>query len=150
MYRNILVPLDSSETAARGLREAIGLAQGLKARLVLLHVVDGVALMVDMSATFSSAEMLTALQREGSDLLALAREKATAADVESDSSLREIQGGGVADAIVDEARLRHCDLIVMGTHGRRGLRHLVLGSDAEEVVRRSAVPVLLVRDAVAV
>jgi len=52
----------------------------------------------------------------------------------------------VAETILDEARLSNCDLIVMGTHGRRGLSRLTLGSDAELVVRSSHLPVLLVRD----
>jgi nucleotide-binding universal stress UspA family protein len=58
---------------------------------------------------------------------------------------REIVGGPAADVIVREAKKQRADLIVLGTHGRRGMRRLVLGSDAEQVVRMSPVPVLLVR-----
>jgi nucleotide-binding universal stress UspA family protein len=60
-------------------------------------------------------------------------------------AMRETIGGPAADAIVREARKQGADLIVLGTHGRRGVRRLVLGSDAEQVVRTSRVPVLLVR-----
>ncbi len=61
--------------------------------------------------------------------------------------LRETLGGPAADSIVRDARRQRADLIVLGTHGRRGLRRMVLGSDAEAVVRTSPVPVLLVRSA---
>lgn len=60
-------------------------------------------------------------------------------------SLREVTQGRVADIVIEEAAKTACDLIVMGTHGRRCFSRLALGSDAERVVRGSAVPVLLVR-----
>jgi len=59
--------------------------------------------------------------------------------------LRETAGGAAADVIVAEAKKLEAELIVLGTHGRRGMRRLVLGSDSEQVVRTSPVPVLLVR-----
>ena len=62
-----------------------------------------------------------------------------------DSVMFEIVGGHAADIIVAQAKKWRADIIVIGTHGRRGLRRLVMGSDAEEVVRTSPVPVLLVR-----
>jgi nucleotide-binding universal stress UspA family protein len=58
---------------------------------------------------------------------------------------RELKGGRVADAIVAQARASKCDLIVIGTHGRRGFSRALMGSDAERVVRESSVPVLVVR-----
>jgi nucleotide-binding universal stress UspA family protein len=61
-------------------------------------------------------------------------------------SLRDRQGRRVADAIVAQAQESGCDLIVIGTHGRRGLSRALLGSDAERVLRHSTVPVLLVRE----
>ncbi len=59
--------------------------------------------------------------------------------------MRQIAGGSAAYAIVQEAKKQRADLIVLGTHGRRGMTRLVMGSDAEEVVRSAAVPLLLVR-----
>jgi nucleotide-binding universal stress UspA family protein len=61
--------------------------------------------------------------------------------------MRETVGGAAADAIVREAKKQRADLIVLGTHGRRGMRRMVMGSDAEEVVRTARVPVLLVKGA---
>ncbi|NDZ18444.1 hypothetical protein C7T35_07685 [Variovorax sp. WS11] len=64
----------------------------------------------------------------------------------AERGLREVTQGRIANVVVDEARSSGCDLIVMGTHGRRGFSRLALGSDADLVVRQSPVPVLLVRD----
>lgn len=145
MYRSILVPIDNSATAQRGLKEAIGLARGLRAQLVLLHVIDTMPLVVEMAGNISDPKVHDAMRREGEGLLARARDMAAKEDVEVQVVMREIVGGPIAESVIEEARQRNCDLIVMGTHGRRGLSHLVLGSDAEAVVRRSDIPVLLVR-----
>ena len=84
--------------------------------------------------------------REHSEvLLARACKTAAEAGVAAEPVLREVALGRVADVVVDEARKSSCDLIVMGTHGRRGFSRLALGSDADLVARTSPVPVLLVR-----
>lgn len=147
MYQHILVPIDGSATAERGLQEAIRLAADLKARLHLLHVVDGAAypLFVDLTPASLLQETLDRLHEYGQGLLASARTAAGKQNVEADSTLVEVLQGMVADAIVETARRKACDLIVMGTHGRRGWQRLALGSDAEQVARTSPVPVLLVR-----
>jgi nucleotide-binding universal stress UspA family protein len=67
--------------------------------------------------------------------------------VTCETQLVEVLGNAAANTIVDDARRSGVDLIVMGTHGRRGIRRLALGSDAEIVLRYSPVPILLVRDA---
>lgn len=82
----------------------------------------------------------------GQDLLSKAQAAAALAGVTAESSLREVTHGRIAKIVIDEARSSGCDLIVMGTHGRRGFSRLALGSDADLVVRQSPVPVLLVRD----
>ena len=146
MYKRILVPLDGSDTAQLGLAEAIGIAQPLKARLLLLQVVDDLAWLVEMSAVANSAQLHREVRRYADEVLAKAK-AAAAKDVEAETIVRETVGGRPADAIVDEARKQGCDLIVMGTHGRKGLSRMVLGSDAMAVVQASPVPVLLVRTA---
>ncbi|UUZ73064.1 universal stress protein [Polaromonas sp. P1(28)-8] len=145
MYHRILVPLDGSATAERGLREAIGLAAEQKARLSLLHVADNFPMLVEMSSVTSSQEMLNDLRRYGEDVLAKAKRAAADAGVQADTLLREVTQGRIADVIIDETKKTGCGLIVMGTHGRRGFSRLTLGSEAERVVRSSTVPVLLVR-----
>jgi len=77
--------------------------------------------------------------------LAKARALAEKSGVSASTTLRETLAGPAADPIVREARRIGADLIVMGTHGHRGVRRLVMGSDAEQVVRTAQVPVLLVR-----
>jgi hypothetical protein len=72
-------------------------------------------------------------------------QRATQQGVASEAHLIEDRIDRVADTIVDEARSTKCDLVVMGTHGRRGFSHVLLGSDAERVVRQCPLPVLLVR-----
>ena len=145
MYHRILVPLDGSATAERGLREAIGLAAEQKARLSLLHVADNFPMLVEMSSVTNYQEMLNELRRYGEDVLAKAKRAAADAGVQADTLLREVTQGRIADVIIDETKKTGCGLIVMGTHGRRGFSRLALGSEAERVVRSSTVPVLLVR-----
>jgi nucleotide-binding universal stress UspA family protein len=91
------------------------------------------------------------LNQYGKDLLEKASARAVSGGIKTEILLRELRGGSrVAEAIVKAARDARCELIVIGTHGRRGVRRALLGSDAEDVVRSSPVPVLVVRDAATV
>ena len=146
MYKNILVPIDGSRTAQRGLHEAIALAHTPGARLKLLFVLDAFPLKVDITSAYSFEPVRDSMKQYGENVLAKATRLATDQGVDAEGLLRETTHGRVADVVLDQARELHCDLIVMGTHGRRGFSHLVLGSDAELVVRGSVVPVLLVRE----
>jgi nucleotide-binding universal stress UspA family protein len=147
MYTRILVPIDGSTTAQRGLDEAIGLARQLGSRLHLLNVVDARLLMGEMAIYAPPAQLLDDWRAEGEKLLASAVAQALAQGVAADSALQCDPGQRVCDMILREAASAGAELIVMGTHGRRGLRRLTLGSDAELVLRESPVPVLLVRAA---
>lgn len=146
MYKRILVPLDGSETARSGLREAITLARDQKATLHLLHVTGDFPVMLDMGSNAAYEKMKASLHHCGETLLQEARRLAASLQVPAQTRLRDLNGGRVADAITEEAREAGCDLIVIGTHGRRGIRRALLGSDAEAVLRQSPVPVLLVRE----
>jgi nucleotide-binding universal stress UspA family protein len=145
MYQRVLVPVDGSPTAERGLREAIGLASGQKTRLLFLHVVDDYTMLIEMSSAAGYEEMIRGLRQYGLEVLGTAKREAEAASVHCETLLREVTGKRIADVIIDQAQLHGCDLIVMGTHGRKGFSRLTLGSAAEGVVRSSPVPVLLVR-----
>jgi len=145
MYQRILVPVDGSPTAERGLREAIGLAAGQNTRLLFLHIVDDYTMLIEMSSAAGYDEMIRGLRQYGLDVLAKAKRAAEAASVHCETLLREVTGKRISDVIVDQSHQHGCDLIVMGTHGRRGFSRLTLGSSAEGVVRTSTVPVLLVR-----
>jgi nucleotide-binding universal stress UspA family protein len=145
MYRKILVPLDGSATSARGLEEAVGLARVTGAELVLLHVIDAHPLAVEAATPDTWQKMLDGLRKHGQALLERAQATVRTHGVACDMCLDELSTGRVADSVVRLARDRDCDLIVMGTHGRRGISHLMMGSDAERVLHQTAVPVMLVR-----
>jgi nucleotide-binding universal stress UspA family protein len=145
MYAKILVPVDGGDTAARGLDEAIRLAKSQGSTIRLLHVVDDLAAYVSPQAAVYSEQLLETVRAHGRAILAEAEAVVRQHGLTPEAKWVESTGGPAGDAIVEEARQWPADLIVLGTHGRRGLRRLVLGSDAEHVVRTASVPVLLVR-----
>jgi nucleotide-binding universal stress UspA family protein len=145
MYKRILVPLDGSATAERGLREAMGLCAGQQTKLLLLNVVDDYPLLIETSSMTGYDEMMKTLRQYGLEVLAKARKACEDASIHCETLLREVTGERVSDIIIDQAGQHACDLIIMGTHGRRGLQRLTLGSQAEAVARASPVPVMLVR-----
>jgi len=145
MYHHILVPIDGSPTAERGLREAIRLAAEQKGKLRLLHVVDDFPMLMEMSSISSFEAGLQKMRSYGESVLAAGKAAAARSEVEADTILCEAARGRIADVVIEDAKNSACDLIVMGTHGRRGFSRLALGSDADLVVRGSPVPVLLVR-----
>jgi nucleotide-binding universal stress UspA family protein len=146
LYRRILVPYDGSAPARRGLDEAIRIARAGGATVCLLHMVELAPLMVGMADGAAWQVLRDGAEAQGRTLLEQAHEVVRAAGVDVESRLEDAPGR-VCDVLVAHAAAHHCDLIVMGTHGRRGWRHAVLGSDAERTVRESPVPVLLVRAA---
>jgi nucleotide-binding universal stress UspA family protein len=102
--------------------------------------------MVEMANVADADKVRKSLFECGEAMLQEAKALAKSLGVETETQLCELGGGRVAEAIVQEARDAGCDLIVIGTHGRRGLSRALLGSDAERVLRQSPVPVLLVRE----
>jgi nucleotide-binding universal stress UspA family protein len=145
MYAKILVPLDGSATARRGLAEAITLAGRLGSTLHLLNVVDARYLVADTALYGLPTQLLDDWQAAGEKLLAEAVAQAQAKGVKSDSVVVCDPGLRVCDLILAEARKTGAELIIMGTHGRRGFSRLTMGSDAELVLRESPVPVLMIR-----
>lgn len=146
MYKKILVPIDGSDTAARGLNEALKLAKDQSATIRLIHVVNELMVIASYEGTIYSGELVQALRDSGQKVLDNAQQKVSAMGVPVESELLEAHGGQAGNAIVKDAEQCHADIIVLGTHGRRGFSRLVMGSDAEQVVRQARVPVLLVRD----
>ena len=147
MFARILVPVDGSPTSNRGLAQAINLAKDQKAKLRALHVIDQSFLAYDAYAMMGWDSVTKALREAGEKVLAEAKRLATRGGVEVEGAMVETVQQRVADKILQEAREWGADIIVMGTHGRRGFTHLVLGSDAEAVLHATRVPVLLVRAA---
>ena len=149
MYTRILVPVDGSATALLGLKHAIGLAADSHAKMRLLNVIDESILIPAVYAYPSgdTGDLIDSLRVSGKKALTAAAARAAKRGVEAERAQLESHLQPVSDAILAEAREWRADLIVMGTHGRRGLNRLILGSDAERVLRESPVPVLLVRGA---
>jgi nucleotide-binding universal stress UspA family protein len=146
MFKRILIAVDSSETAALVLQTALGLAAGWQAQLRIVHVVD--LANINLGADFvDQPRGADELVKRGGEILERAGQTAASSGVAFESQLVTIETlrPGVADAIASDAEAWAADLIVIGTHGRRGLQRLVLGSVAEGVARAAAVPVLLVR-----
>ncbi|MGE0113937.1 MAG: universal stress protein [Steroidobacteraceae bacterium] len=146
MYQKILVPVDGSEASARGLAEAMKLAREQGATIRLIHVVNELMVVASYEGTIYSGELINALRESGKKLLDQAQQRVTAAGIKVEAELLEAHGGQAGQVIVKDAEQCHADIIVLGTHGRRGLSRLVMGSDAEQVVRQARVPVLLVRN----
>lgn len=146
MYKHILVAVDGSKTSDLALQEAVGLARDQQATLRIVYVVDEVSIFAD-AEFISPMEIEKAWVASGRAALSKAKSLAQAAGMEAETRLLENEALGqrIADVIVQEARSWPADLLVVGTHGRRGLNHLLLGSVAEGIVRTSPVPVLLVR-----
>ncbi|MEO6270188.1 MAG: universal stress protein [Lautropia sp.] len=134
MYQRILVPVDGSEPSRQALDEALRLARRVGDRpvvqLQVLHVLD-------------DALDQTELVGHGNAVLAEAIEQGAAVAVTVSPLMKPAIDGSIAAAVLAEALAGGVDLIVIGTHGRRGLGRAVLGSVAEEVIRDSPVPVLL-------
>jgi nucleotide-binding universal stress UspA family protein len=145
VYSKILVPIDGSPTSRRGLIEAIKLAKDQQATLRVVHVLDELILGPGSEAVMYLGNTLEILRETGRQVLAEAEKLALDSGLKVESAILEIMGGRAADSIVSEAGEWKADLIVLGTHGRRGAKRLVMGSDAEEIVRTAPVPVLLVR-----
>ena len=141
--QHFLVPVDFSEYADQALGDAITLAKKLEARLTLLHVIHYLPIGVgDMGAALPVSYMdeLEADVQQGMESY---RQRAQQAGLETDVV---IVHGIPFQSIVDVAREKNVDLIVTGTHGRTGLRHALLGSVAEKVVRLAPCPVLVTRE----
>ncbi|MFC0398327.1 universal stress protein [Paraburkholderia rhizosphaerae] len=145
MYTNILVALDGSETSQQALETALRVACISGALLHPVYVVDMPSIAFGTPG-FNPAPVREALRNDGERVIAVASDRMTAMRV--DGTPRVIDtvspAEGIAQRIQHAAHECHADLIVMGTHGRRGFQRLVLGSVAEQVVRGATCPVLLV------
>ena len=149
MYRHILVPTDGSALSNKAIKAATSLARGMKARITALYVVEpfvphisGEAAIVlnrpDLRESYEKATAAHANQALGKVEAAAARAKVKCDRV-------TVTGRHPWDGIVNTAHDRKCDLIVMASHGRRGLEGLLLGSETQKVLTHSKTPVLVCR-----
>ena len=147
MYSRILVPLDRSATAHHALDHAAVLARMSGATVVLLHVVEE----LEHASGFEppgvyTKEIRPGFLAAGQALLDQAAHRLREDGVAVETILLESKGRRASAVIVEQADAARCDLVVLGTHGRRGMDRVLLGSDAEQVARLAPVPVMLVRE----
>jgi len=141
MFKKILVPVDGSNTSDVALQQALTLAKEQHAAVHLVNVYDPLI----RGGEEGQVDFTSAMRAEGEAIIGRALKAAVDAGIEATTAVVNSENRRIAVMIVEKAAAWSADLIVMGTHGRRGFEHLLLGSVAEGVVRRALVPVLLVR-----
>ena len=144
MYKRILAPIDGSETSDFAAQEAIRLAVDQHADLRFIHVMEE-AYLPYTEGYIDIAVLRDAVRQQGHRILSKSTAFAAQAGLRCEQALLEAHGERTSRIIIDDAEQWNADVIVMGTHGRRGLDHMIFGSLAEGVVRFSPLPILLVR-----
>ncbi len=140
--QHILVPIDFSPCSEAAFDFAVDLARRLGARLTLLHVIHVMPLGVAGGEATLPYAYLAEIEQDAQQALTGYQERAREAGVSAET---RVVHGIPPQSIVEIAQDAHADLIVMGTHGRTGLQHILLGSVAERVLRQAPCPVLTVR-----
>lgn len=150
MFKRILVAVDASQTGQLALQTAIGLATEMQARLRIVHAVDltNVNMIPEFPTQSETSKLAEEILKDGQEILRGAEATAAAAGLAVETNLIRIDTlnqHNISETLANDAEAWPADLIVIGTHGRRGLRRLFLGSVAEGVARVATTPVLLVR-----
>ena len=140
MYANILLSTDGSDVARKGVKHGIALAKALNAKVTVITVTESPMLYLPTKEDLVSWE---ADRKEFAGKV-LDEARATAEQTGISAELLHVPDEHPATAIIETAKSRGCDLIVMASHGRRGLRKLFLGSQTSEVLADGSVPVLVV------
>lgn len=146
MYKRILVPVDGSETANKALVAALQIARDSGGRVRIIHVIEEMAYLTGYEQYGGySGELISAMRETGNKVLNDAMAIAQAAGVEADNLLFDNFGERLGEVVANTAKQWDADLIVVGTHGRRGIGRMLLGSGAEQILRLAPVPVLVIR-----
>jgi len=144
MYRNILVPVDDSVASMEAVEQAIDLARALGSRIKLVHVINRTPWTALGVEPASMEEFVVQIHAASESMLQRIEKEVRASGVDADAKLIEAFGERVGELVVAEATSWPADLIMCGTHGRRGVRRLLMGGDAEHILRHSPVPVLFI------
>lgn len=145
MYKHLLIATDGSELASKAVEQGIALAKALNAKITAVFVTESWATKVpgEMAIGFPIDAYEKSCADSASLLLGKVATAAKAAGVACEQ--KHVRDQFPADGIIEQAKASGCDLIVMASHGRRGLSRLLLGSQANQVVTHSAIPVLICR-----
>ena len=141
MYTNILLSTDGSDVAKKGVKQGMTLAKALNAKVTVITVTESPMLYLPREEDLVGWE---AARKEVAGKV-LDEARAMAEQIGISAELLHVPDEHPATAIIETAKSRGCDLIVMASHGHRGLRKLVLGSQTSEVLADGSVPVLVVR-----
>lgn len=148
MFKRILIPVDGSDTANKALVAGLRMARETSANVRLLHALNEMAYLGGMAPDGTwSGDLIGMVREAGAKVLADATAIAESAGVEPSQVLLEEPGKRLGEAVAEAAKLWGADLVVVGSHGRRGLGRVLLGSGAEQILRLAPVPVLVVRGA---
>ena len=144
MYQRILVPTDGSDITAKAVQTAIGLARTLNAQLSTISVKEPFpySAISEMQPT-PPQEFFDAQERIAAGRVQQVLDAARAANIQCDG--HTVEALHPWEAIIEHARQNNCDLIVMASHGRRGMAAMLLGSETQKVLTHSTIPVLIVR-----
>jgi nucleotide-binding universal stress UspA family protein len=148
MFKHILLPTDGSKLSDRAVQRGIELAEAIRARVTAVHVIPEFRMMADESFVLpTTIDLKMRYEKESkaraSKMLEKISARAKAAGVPYEGVV--VIGETPYEQIIDTAKKRKCDLIMMASHGRRGISALLLGSETSKVLMHSKVPVLVVR-----
>ena len=145
MYKHFLIAVDDSVLSFGALEQGLALAKAVGARVTIATVTEPWTSIVsgDAAIAFPIDEYERSAEKSANDILARAQEAANNIEVKSDTV--HMKDAYPSDGILAAASENQCDLIVMGSHGRRGISRILLGSQANSVVSQSTIPVLICR-----
>lgn len=145
MFKHILVPIDGSPTAALAVARAAGLAQAFGSVVTAIYVIDPYPFTgVGTEFAYGQDQYLAAAKAEAGTALESAQKMLEAAGASTNTMV--VEGHSIHRSILETAQALGADLVVMGSHGRRGIEKLVLGSVTQRVLAGIHLPVLVVRD----
>ena len=146
MYKTILVAVDGSDTSKLALQEAIKIAKNLGSKLYILHIADEY-ISSWLGASIDVSKYQESMRQYGKEILQAMEDQARKAGVDVTCQLIEFNDDSsrISEQILDYLDVCRAELLVIGTHGKRGVRRILIGSVAEEIIHTIGIPVLLVR-----
>lgn len=145
MFKHLLVPVDGSSTSRQSIEKAIAIAEAFKSKVTVIYVIDPYAFTgVGTDFSYGQAEYLSAATTEANAAIEAAKVAFQEHGISVDASI--VEGHAIYRGILETAESVNADLLIMGSHGRRGLEKLVLGSVTAQVLSHAHLPVLVVRE----
>lgn len=145
MFKHLLVPVDGSSTSRQSIEKAIAIAEAFKSAVTVIYVIDPYAFTgVGTDFSYGQAEYLSAATAEANEAIEAAKQAFQEHGISVTASI--VEGHAIYRGILETAESVNADLLIMGSHGRRGLEKLVLGSVTAQVLSHAHLPVLVVRE----